>query len=191
MGRIPNQRQSRGELALSRLREYLFLFGFAGGILAIDQWAKQLVRTSLAFGESWAPIPALEGVFRVVHWENTGAAFGVFPAGGTIFTVIAVVVSIAILYYFPQIPRSYYALRIALGLQLGGALGNLTDRFFRGPVTDFFQVGPIPVFNIADASISLGVAVLLIGMWMEERRLDSQDLTAPAEDSHQQEPIEA
>lgn len=176
---------------MDKVREYLFLFGFAGGILAIDQWSKFLVRTRLAFGEVWTPIPELSHILRIVHWENTGAAFGVFPAGGTIFTVIAILVSGAILYYFPQIPPAYTALRIALGLQLGGALGNLTDRLLHGPVTDFVAVGPIPVFNVADASISLGVAILLLAMWAEERRARREPEHQGADENQQQEPLEA
>lgn len=176
---------------MARLREYLFLFGFAGGILAIDQWSKHLVRTNLAFGEVWAPIPEISSVFRIVHWENTGAAFGVFPAGGTVFTVIAVLVSAAILYYFPQIPPEYLSIRLALGLQLGGALGNLTDRLLRGPVTDMFSMGPVPVFNVADASISLGVVILLAGMWLQERRVNREGGGEQGEESQQQEPLEA
>lgn len=178
-------------LIVERLREYLFLFGFAGGILAIDQYSKYLVRTNLAFGESWTPIPQVGSLFRIVHWENTGAAFGLFPAGGTLFTVIAIIVSAAILYYFPQIPSDHLALRIALGLQLGGALGNLTDRLLFGPVTDFFAVYSIPVFNIADASISLGVGILLISMWVEERRARKVRDGEGHDDEHQREPAEA
>jgi signal peptidase II len=56
-----------------------------------------------------------------------------------------------------------------MGMQLGGALGNLIDRVTRGEVTDFISVGNFAVFNIADASISVGVAVLLIGMWWKEK----------------------
>jgi signal peptidase II len=57
-----------------------------------------------------------------------------------------------------------------MGLQLGGALGNLIDRLTQGYVTDFISVGTFPVFNVADASISIGVAILILGMWIKERR---------------------
>ena len=63
-----------------------------------------------------------------------------------------------------------WTLRLALSLQLGGALGNLVDRFRWGHVIDFISVGNFPVFNVADSSISLGVAVLILGVWLQERK---------------------
>ncbi|MFX0145170.1 MAG: signal peptidase II, partial [Candidatus Hodarchaeota archaeon] len=125
----------------------------------------------LEWGETWSPVEWLSPYARIIHWTNKGAAFGLFQSGGLIFTIIAVLVSIAIIYYYPRVPSSNVALRLALALQLGGALGNLTDRLVHGIVTDFISVGSFPVFNIADASISVGSAVLIATMWIEERRL--------------------
>jgi signal peptidase II len=157
-------------VGLSRFRDYLALIGIASLVLALDQFSKYLVRTRLAFGETWSPFPWLAGVVRVVYWNNTGAAFGLFPSGGLLFTFVAVIVSLAILYYFPRLPRGYFLLRLALGLQLGGAIGNLTDRLLHGTVIDFISVGSFPVFNLADSSISVGVAILIVTMWIDERR---------------------
>lgn len=155
---------------MSKLRDYLVLLGIAGFVIAMDQWTKFLVRTRLSVGEAWSPFPWLTPYMRVIHWNNTGAAFGLFPSGSLIFTVIAVIVSAAIIYYYPRVPNSQMALRFSLSLQLGGAIGNLLDRLMHGPVTDFISVGTFPVFNLADASISIGVAVLVASMWLEERR---------------------
>jgi signal peptidase II len=155
---------------LQKVRDYFVLLGVAGAIVTLDQWTKYLVRTRLLLGESWSPWEWLAPYARIVHWNNTGAAFGIFPAGGLIFTVVAVLVSAAILYYYPQIPRDQIGVRIALPMQLGGALGNLIDRLSIGTVTDFVSIGPVPVFNVADASITIGVAVLIVVMWIEERR---------------------
>lgn len=155
---------------MSRIRDYLGLVGIASLVLALDQLSKYLVRTKLTFGETWSPFPWLEKVARIVYWNNTGAAFGLFPSGGLLFTLIAVVVSLAILYYYPRLPRGYLPLRLALGLQLGGAIGNLTDRVLHGTVIDFISVGTFPVFNLADSSISIGVAILIVTMWIDERR---------------------
>jgi signal peptidase II len=84
-------------------------------------------------------------------------------------------VAIAIIYYFPRVPANDWTLRIAMGLQLGGALGNLYDRIFNvGEVTDFISVGNFPVFNVADASISVGVLVLLLGIWLQDRKKPAQ-----------------
>ena len=155
---------------LTRARDYLILSGVAGVIVALDQWTKYLVRSRLAVGEIWAPIPALSPYVRIVHWNNTGAAFGLFPSGGLAFTLVAIVVSLAIVYYFPRVPGGQSLLRFALALQLGGAIGNLIDRLLLGTVTDFVSVGTFPVFNVADSCISIGVALLVAAMWVEERR---------------------
>lgn len=153
------------------LPDYGILLAIAGGIVALDQWTKTLVRTSLTFGETWAPWEQLAPYFRIVHWRNSGAAFGMFQDSSLIFTILPVLVAFFILYYYPQVPRSDWPLRVAMGLQLGGALGNMIDRLrFDGAVIDFISVGRFPVFNVADSSISVGVAVLVIGVWLAERR---------------------
>lgn len=122
------------------------------------------------------PVEALAPYLRVVHWNNTGAAFGLFPSGGTLFTVIAVLVAGAILYYFPQVSSRNWWVRLALILQMGGAIGNLIDRLLQGPVTDFISIGSFPVFNVADSSISIGVAILVVSMLVEERqKVEIQD----------------
>jgi signal peptidase II len=167
---------------LAKARNYLILAGAAGLVVALDQWTKYLVRTRLAFGEVWAPIPDLGSWFRIVHWNNTGAAFGLFPSGGLIFTVIALIVSGAILYYYPRVPSGQAPLRLALALQLGGALGNLVDRLVQGTVTDFIAISTFPVFNLADASITLGVAVLAAAIWFEERRAREGQPAGPVAD---------
>lgn len=158
---------------------YLLLAALAGVVLAVDQWSKYFVRSRLAVGESWSPFSGAPDLLRVIHWNNTGAAFGLFPGAGWIFTGVAVVVIVAILVYFPRVPPEQGAVRLALGLQLGGALGNLTDRLLLGTVTDFVAVGSFPVFNVADASISIGTALLLAAMWVEERRARAADPEVP------------
>jgi signal peptidase II len=157
------------EVGLKFVRDYLWLFGLAGAVIALDQWTKFIVRSKIAFGASWSPFDWLTPYARIVHWNNTGAAFGIFPQGSIVFTIVAIVVSLAIIYYYPRVPSSEVPLRLALGLQLGGALGNLISRLTVGAVTDFISVGSFPVFNVADSSISIGVAVLLVGMWNEDR----------------------
>ena len=73
-----------------------FLISIASIIVIIDQWTKNLVRTLIPFGESWVPWQWLEPYARVVHWQNTGAAFGMFQRYGIVFTVLAFVVAIGI-----------------------------------------------------------------------------------------------
>ena len=152
------------------LQSYGFLFSIAGLIIVFDQWTKHLVRTNLDFTESWAPWEWLVPYARIVHWKNTGAAFGMLQNFNVIFAALAVVISLAIIYYYPRVEKSDWPLRVALAMQMGGALGNLIDRLTQGYVTDFISVGRFAVFNIADASISVGVAVLVVGVWLKDRQ---------------------
>ena len=154
------------------LNKYGLLIFITGGVFALDQWTKWLIRTNIPEGITWLPesLAWLSPYARLVNWHNTGAAFGMFQGGSMVFTVLAIVVSAAIIYYFPQVDQDDWFLRIAMSMQLAGALGNLTDRLTNdGRVTDFISVGTFPVFNVADASISVGTVILLIGVYLQER----------------------
>jgi signal peptidase II len=154
-----------------KVRNYLLLSILAGMVLILDQLTKQLVRTQLAFGEIWMPIAAIRPYMHIGYWTNTGAAFSLFQRGGMVFTILAVVVSAAIIWYYRNSDTANWPVRIALGLQLGGALGNLADRLLRGTVTDFIWFSIFPaVFNVADAAISLGVVLLLLDAVLEYLR---------------------
>ena len=168
------------------LESYVFLFTIAGLIIALDQWTKYLVRSSLALQETWSPWAWLAPYARIVNWKNTGAAFGILQDFNTVFAILAVVVSLAIIYYFPKVGRDEWPLRVALSMQMGGALGNLIDRLTQGFVTDFVSLGSFAVFNVADASISVGVAVLVVGVWISEKKL-----AAAARQAREAEQVEA
>ncbi len=149
---------------------WLLLACVAALAILTDQISKAYVVRHLDLYESWVPVPALEQVFRFTYVRNTGAAFGLFPQGGAIFLIIAVIVSAFIIYYYRQVPQGGWLLRLALGLQLGGALGNVIDRVRLGYVVDFVDVWRWPVFNVADSCIVIGVGLLLLIMLREERR---------------------
>lgn len=153
------------------VKDYLNLFGVAGVIVALDQWTKWLVRENIEFGTQWLPAEMewLSPYARFVNWHNSGAAFGMFQNGNMVFTVLAFIVILAIIYYYPRVEMEDWSLKLAMGLQLGGAAGNLTDRLMVGKVTDFISVGAFPVFNVADSSITVGVIVLLLGVWIKEQ----------------------
>ena len=152
-----------------KVRNYLLLGILAGGVLLLDQLTKYLVRTRLAFGEIWMPIAAIRPYMHIVYWTNSGAAFSMFQQGGLLFAILAIVVSVAIIYFYRNTENVGWLVRIALGLQLGGALGNLADRLAHGMVvTDFIWFSIFPaVFNVADGAISLGVALLLLDIVLE------------------------
>jgi signal peptidase II len=133
----------------------------------VDQLVKREVRVVLRPGQSWAPIAALERWFTFTYVTNTGAAFGLFPSHGYIFVVVAVVVAVAIAIYYWHMPEGQILIKISLGLQLGGAMGNLIDRLLYGHVVDFIDFKLWPVFNLADTSIVLGVALLAFALLRE------------------------
>ncbi len=160
------------------LTSYAVLFLIAGIIVLLDQLTKEWVRLNLQLGEIYRPELWISNYFRLVHWKNTGAAFGMFQDMNPVFMALSLLVSAVILYYFPQIPRQDWLVRLSMGMLLGGAAGNLIDRFRQGYVTDFISVGKFPVLNIADASISVGVAVLFVGMWLQEK---GKKVAAPTE----------
>lgn len=166
------------------LKEYWLLFTVAGSVIILDQISKALVRAHIPFGGRWMPLEWLAPYFRFVYWHNTGAAFGLFQQGGLIFAILAVIVAIFIILYYPQVPQEEKLMRFALALQMGGALGNLIDRIRFGPVTDFISVGDFAVFNIADACITVGVGILILAIWLAERRekLAGEGLKGPVTD---------
>ncbi len=156
---------------MNLIRRYWQIVGIAVVIVALDQWTKSLVRANIPLGGTWLPESWewLSPYARIVHWYNTGAAFGMFKEGSMVFTVLAFIVIGLILYYYPQVEKADWSLRIAMSMQLGGATGNLIDRLTIGHVTDFISVGNFPVFNVADASITVGAAVLFLGILIMER----------------------
>ncbi len=164
---------------MKKIINQTLVYGLAAVVIFVDQVTKHLVRTRLALNESWSPFPWLANYARLLHIHNTGAAFGMFKEAGLLFTIIAVVVSAVIFYYARQIPDGQWWMRLALGLQLGGAIGNLIDRLVFGTVTDFVSVGTFAIFNVADASISVGVALLAVLMLLESRAAKRHQPAAP------------
>lgn len=152
----------------TRWVRWAFLFLVAALTILADQVSKAYVVDHLALHESWMPFAFIEPLFRFTHVHNTGAAFGMFPEGSNVFVVIAAVVSVIIIYYYHQIPAGAWIVRLALGLQMGGALGNVVDRLRQGYVVDFFHVEYWPVFNVADSCIVIGVVLLAFEMLREE-----------------------
>lgn len=112
---------------------------------------------------------------RIVHTQNTGAAFGLLPERTTLLSVLSVVAVLAIVYYYRQFANSSPLVTATLGMQLGGAFGNLLDRVTQGYVVDFVDVG-FPggprfwAFNVADSSIVLGIIMVTLLLWREERK---------------------
>jgi len=147
----------------------------AAGAFALDQAAKWLAAHALALGESRRIVP---GLFDLTHWQNRGAAFGLFAdAASPAAQIFLVAFSGAALALVGGLLWRGPATRLSgwgLGLILGGALGNLVDRLHRGSVVDFldFHLGPYhwPAFNLADSAIVLGAAALMFEILWGRRR---------------------
>lgn len=168
----------------------LILFLIAALVIIFDHFSKVLIEAWLPLNHTWAPFPELEGYFRITHVSNTGAAFGIFPGGSPVFTIVALIVAVVIVVYNYRLPAGHRLLRVALGLQLGGALGNLVDRLRLGHVTDFLDFGPWPVFNLADMAIVGGVIILGLLMLQEEREL-RRAARAAREEEDEEEQVQA
>jgi signal peptidase II len=128
----------------------------AGAIVAIDQATKQAVVVSIPRGES-------ENVFfglDLANTRNTGVAFGALQGGGLVVTLL-IALSLAVLVAYFALHAATPWLWLPVGMLIGGALGNLADRAREGAVIDFIDPIAWPAFNLADASIVLGVLALL------------------------------
>jgi signal peptidase II len=144
-------------------------------VFGLDQATKYWIVQNIPIQSSWSFFPTLAKIFQFTFVTNTGAAFGMFPQLGGIFMVIAIVVIASIVVFYQHLPTHNIRVRLSLGLQLGGALGNLVDRVTRGYVVDFVDIGFWPIFNVADLSIVLGVTILAYYLWSEDNFLDPID----------------
>ncbi len=120
--------------------------------------------------EKGQSIPIIENIFHFTFVQNPGAAFGIFAYKTAFFIVVATVVTAVIIYFNYTMPKDRRLLRWGLALQLGGALGNLIDRLKTGYVIDFFDFRVWPVFNIADIAIVVGVGILAIELFREDKQ---------------------
>ena len=131
----------------------------------LDQFSKLIVIVYLDPGES---IPK-EGFFRITHAWNTGTAFSLLTGQGEFLTIVSLVAVIGLYFVYRRMKVSSFKIRSAFGLLFGGAVGNLIDRFRLGHVTDFIDIGPWPIFNVADSAIVTGIAILVFLFWISPR----------------------
>lgn len=132
-----------------------------GASFGLDQLTKAIVIDNLRRGESWPE----EGFIRITHAWNTGTAFSLFQDQSTLLTFVSFAAVIALYFVYRSVDSPTIWVRMAFGLLLGGAFGNLIDRIRLGHVTDFVDVGPWPIFNVADSSIVVGIFVLFLFFW--------------------------
>lgn len=142
-------------------------------IVALDQWTKWLVVNNMELGER---IPLLDPTFALLSHRNRGAAWGMLEGQIWLFSIVTVIVIAGILYYFHKEAKGKPLFQFSLMILLGGAIGNFIDRLYLGEVVDFIDVLiPIinydfPIFNIADAALTIGVVMVMIVLFLEEKR---------------------
>lgn len=139
--------------------------------VAVDQLTKWLVSTRMAL---YSEIEVIPGFFSLQYVYNTGAAFGMLRNGRWFFVGVAAVAVVGILYYLRQPESRHPLLRVALGLVMGGAVGNMIDRIFTGQVVDFllfyWRDYYFPNFNVADICVTVGVGLLFLHLLLTERK---------------------
>lgn len=128
-------------------------------VFLLDRLTKSLVAAQVPYGTE---VPVVGHVIGITNVHNSGAAFGLAPAGALLFLAASVAVSIGLVIYVVRSPSNLWNDAV-LGLILGGTLGNGYDRITFGTVTDFINVHFWPVFNVADSAISVGVVALVAG----------------------------
>jgi signal peptidase II len=152
-------------LARVLIRRYLIGLGVAAAVVIADLITKR--HAAINFEDN--PVEVIPGFFGFTYVENPGGAFGMFQNGGAIIGIAALIVATIVLVSLAH-DRPLLE-TVALGFVVGGAIGNLVDRFARGdgiidgPVIDWVELSIIPTFNIADASVTVAVALLLIHAW--------------------------
>lgn len=141
----------------------LFYYMIALAIIIFDQLTKWIVVKEMELGES---IPVVENFLYITSHRNRGAAWGILEGQMWFFYAITVVVVIGLIVYIRKINKADKWLGVALGLMLGGAIGNFIDRVFRQEVVDFVNTYiftyDFPIFNVADSALVVGVGIMFI-----------------------------
>jgi signal peptidase II len=153
-------------------------YAVPAGVAILDRGTKFLIESSVA---EWEILPVIPGFFQIVHVRNTGMAFSMMAQPGrtslplVAFTAVVLALVGWMLWKAAKpASREHWAMRLALGLVFGGALGNLYDRVVLGSVTDFldFYWGAwhFPAFNAADSAITAGAVLLILDLWLQRKR---------------------
>ena len=147
-------------------------------ILALDQATKLYVDAHFRLHES---MPVIRGFFNLTYVRNKGAAFGILADNAVripFFITVSIVAMLGILWYINRIRNDQKLAVFSLSLVFAGAFGNLIDRVRLGEVIDFLDVFwqryHWPAFNVADSAITVGVTLLLIDMWREDRKKSTE-----------------
>lgn len=147
----------------------MILLLVAAVIVVADQATKALVVANLEVGER---VQVIGDLLQIWHAQNRGAAFSLFQGGTLLFMAVTVIALGMVVYFHRSFRGRATWLHVVLGVVLGGTTGNFIDRLRLGYVTDFvsFGIGDLrfPAFNVADSSITLGIGVLVIYLFLAD-----------------------
>ncbi|MFC4409282.1 signal peptidase II [Chungangia koreensis] len=147
-------------------------YGIAAIIVILDQWTKWLVVQQMEIGER---VSIVEPYIALLSHRNKGAAWGMLEGQMWLFYIVTAAVVVGILYYFHTHGKDQPLLKVSLMVLLGGAVGNFIDRLLRGEVVDFVDIlipvvnYDFPIFNVADAALTIGVIMMIIYILFEEK----------------------
>lgn len=142
-------------------------------LVVLDQWTKWIVVRDMELGER---ISLVDPYLGILSHRNRGAAWGMLEGQMWLFFIITTIVIVGILYYFHKHAQNEPLFQLGLMVLLGGAIGNFIDRLFRGEVVDFIDVlipvinYEFPIFNVADAALTVGVVIIFIFILLDERK---------------------
>ncbi|QHW36678.1 lipoprotein signal peptidase [Staphylococcus ursi] len=140
-------------------------------ILIGDQLTKFIIRTQMTIGESFAVLP---NFLYITSHRNNGAAWGILSGKMTFFYIITVIILVALIVFYIKEAKNHMLMQIAISLLFSGALGNFIDRVSSGEVVDFIDTVifgyDFPIFNIADASLTIGVILLIIVLLKDQNQ---------------------
>ena len=131
----------------------------AAAVFVLDRVTKSIVAAQVPYGSEVSVIDHIVGITNV---HNSGAAFGMAPAGAGLFLVASVAVAIGLAVYVFRTTGNELMYGV-LGLIMGGTIGNGYERLVNGTVTDFINFHFWPVFNVADSAVSIGVVLMIAG----------------------------
>jgi signal peptidase II len=163
------------------------LLAVAAVVLLADQGSKLWIQQRFAACDDTS-LPIVPGWVAFAYTCNKGAAFGLLANETLLFVLIALVVIGMIVAYVRFLPANRPWLRLSLGLQLGGALGNLLDRLRQGYVVDFISIKAWPVFNVADACVVVGVLILAYHLLLVQSQVPLSNQQSAVRHQHHPDP---
>ncbi|WP_026689976.1 signal peptidase II [Alteribacter aurantiacus] len=153
----------------------MYYYAIAIIVIIVDQFTKWLVVQNMELRQS---IPIIENVFHLTSHRNAGAAFGMLQGQMWLFFIATIAVLIIVPYYIQKEGKNNPLFGITMGLVLGGAIGNFIDRLLFGEVVDFLDVYigtyNFPIFNVADSALVVGVGMLIIYVFKEEKKQEKK-----------------